>query len=286
MSVINLKNAQKLYGSNSDIVVEISTINPSIASEWLKCNKNNRPVRRKHVNFLAREITEGNWQLNGQAIVIADDEQVLDGQHRLLAIIEAGKSIKTLVVYGIKPEAFRTIDTGAVRTGADALFLHFTDVHHHIVKAIATAVPWCIAMERQMLNYKEKIGNTGVIEYVRSHMTLLQCAETLSAYPMELRPLSLGPGTACYEMFNRKAPEVAQSFMERLYTGENLERTDIEFLLRAAFQKNAQRAAKFPTQAKIRMVIKGWNWRRRGMETASHQVITLGPSDDQRILIL
>lgn len=285
-NIIDLKHAAKIYGTDQNIVAEVVKITPEHATQWLRCNRNNRPVRRKHVAFLAEEILAGNWQVNGQAIVIAHDEQVLDGQHRLLAVIEAGKPIDSLVVYGITPEAFKTIDTGAVRSGSDALSLHFQDISIHTIKSVATAVQWCAKLEKLTVHSNCKVSNTDVIAYVNKHTSLIQCAETLQAYPKDSRPLSVGCGTALYEMFNRKKPDLAEKFMKDLYTGENLVRSDVEWLLRNAFIKDAQRTTKLPTSAKIKMVVKGWNWRRRGMTEASHNVIALQSNDDQRVRIL
>lgn len=285
-NIIQLRNAAKIFGADQDIVAEVVTITPEQATQWLRCNKNNRPVRRRHVAFLAEEMLAGNWQVNGQAIIIADDEQVLDGQHRLLAIIEAGRPVQSMVVYGITPEAFKTIDTGAVRTGADALALHFLDINAATIKCVATAVQWCKSLETGSLHAKLKTSNTDVIAYVKAHPSLLQCAETLQSYPKDARPLSLGLGTALYEMFARKKPELADKFMRDLYTGENLVRTDVEWLLRQAFIRDAQRTSKFPATARVRMVIKGWNWRRRGMMEASYQTIAIQANDDQKVRIL
>ncbi len=284
-NIIKFPHAAKIYGSDRNIIAEVMTITPDEATSWLRCNKSNRPVRKKHVAFLASEIVKGNWQVNGQAIVIADDEQVLDGQHRLFAIIEAGKPIQSLVVYGITPEAFRTIDTGAVRTGSDALCLHFDDCSQAVIKAVATAVQWCVRLERGTVFAQSKTSNTDVIAYVKAHMSLLQCAETLQSYPKDTRPLSIGCGTALYEMFTRRKPQLADRFMERLYTGEGLCRTDVEYVLRQAFIRDALRTTKLPMGIRMKMVIKGWNWRQRGMETASHQTVAVQSNDDQRIRI-
>ena len=285
-NIIHLRNAAKIFGTDQDIVAEVVTITPEQATQWLRCNKNNRPVRRRHVAFLADEMVHGNWQVNGQAIIIADDEQVLDGQHRLLAIIEAGRPVQSMVVYGITPEAFKTIDTGAVRTGADALALHFHETNSASIKCVATAVQWCKSLEACSLHSKLKTSNTDVIAYVKSHPSLLQCAETLQSYPKDARPLSLGLGTALYEMFARKKADLADKFMRDLYTGESLVRTDVEWLLRQAFIRDAQRTSKLPATARVRMVIKGWNWRRRGMMDASYQTIAIQANDDQKIRIL
>lgn len=287
-NIIQLKHAAKIYGCDN-IIAEVVTITPTDATNWLRCNEHNRPVRKSHVVFLANEMKAGNWQVNGQAIVIAHNEQVLDGQHRLLAIIEAGVPIKTLVVYGITPEAFSTIDTGAVRSAADALFLHFHDYSQQIVKAVATAVPWLKQLERGAMRTGggTKVSNTEVIAYAQDHLSMFERAARLQGYPKDNRPLSLGTGTALYEYFARRDEEKADKFFQDLYTGENLERTDVEYILRQTFQKDAQRiTTKLQASIKVRMTIKAWNWRRRGMDTATIHTVTVQPSEDTRVIIL
>ena len=70
-------------------------------------------------------------------------------------------------------------------------------------------------------------------------------------------------------------------------TGENLQRHDVAWILRHTFQKDSQRTtAKLPIHIKVRMTIKAWNWRRRGMPQATHQTITVSATEDQRITIL
>ena len=287
-NIIRLKHAAKLYGCEN-IIAEVVTITPAEATNWLRANEHNRPVRKNHVNFLAGEIKAGNWQLNGQAIVIADNEQVLDGQHRLMAIIEAGTPIQSLVVYGITPEAFSTMDTGAVRSGSDALCLHFHDHPIGVVKAVATAVPWVKQLERGALRSGggSRVSNTEIIRYASEHQSLFERAATLMHYPKDNRPLSVGIGTALFEMFGRKNEGQADKFFQDIFTGENLERTDVEYVLRQSFQKDAQRiTAKYPTTIKVRMTIKAWNWRRRGRgDEANFQVITVSPAEDTRLVI-
>jgi hypothetical protein len=281
----DLRRAVEVAGGDG-IVVEVVEITPEIAAQWLKANRLNRPVRRSVWEAYSQQMTEGKWRVNGQAIIIAENEDILDGQHRLLAVIDAGISIKTLVVYGISPEAFATIDTGAVRTGADALFLHFNQQPVMTVKAAATAAQWCSRIERGTVLAKRRMSNADIIDYVCAHQSLFQWAETLSSFPKDSRPMSLGIGCALYELFARKNLELANQFMAAVYTGENLTRKDVEFILRQALLKDAQRTTKLPTTAKVRMAIKAWNWRRRGMPEAGPNVIAIRVDEDQRIKIL
>lgn len=284
--IIQLKHAVKIHGT--DAVSEVTTITPEDATRWLQANCKNRPVRKRHVEFLANEIKNGNWQVNGQPIIIADNEQVLDGQHRLLAVIEAGMSIKTMVTYGIPESAFATIDTGAVRTSADALCLHFEEYPQMVVKAVAAAVPWLKQLEKGSIHHgRTKISNTEVIHYAKDHLPMFERAGTLLHYPKDNRPMSIGVGTALYEFFARKDEEAADKFFESVFTGENLERGDVEFVLRAAFQKDAQRvSSKLPLNVKARMTIKAWNWRRRGRgDQATSHTISISATEDSKLWV-
>lgn len=285
MKVVKLQHAIKLNG-DSNIVIESVTVTPECASQWLKCNKNNRPVRRRHVEFLASEIVSGHWQLNGQPIVISENEEVLDGQHRLLAIIEAGIPVKTLVVYGISPEAFKTIDTGAPRTNIDALSLEFPDATTTIVKAVASSVVWCLRLEQHFRNLRIKISNTDSLIYVKEHPTLWRCAETLVGYPKEARPISLAMGTACYEVFERKDAELAEIFMRAFFTGEMLEVDRPEYILRQLLIKDSQRITQYPALIRMRMIVKAWNWRRRGNDKATRYHVQLNPQDPEKLVVL
>lgn len=285
MNVVKLRNPVHVAGDPS-IIVEVVTITPEVASQWLKCNKNNRPVRRRHVEFLASEILKDHWQVNGQAIVISDDEQVLDGQHRLMAIIEAGVAVKSLVVYGISPDAFKTMDTGAVRTGSDAIALFYPDATHQVIKAIGAAVPWCLRLETGFYGRTTKISNTQVLEYVQRSPSLWRCAEFLAGLPKDARPLSLGCGTALYEIFQRKNEALAEQFMRAFYTGELISINDPEYVLRQMLIKDAQRLTSYPAEIKMKMSVKAWNWRRRGRGDAPRQMIAIHPKDPDRITVL
>jgi hypothetical protein len=285
MKVIKLPLGQRLTG-NDNLIVQVTTITPEDAARWLKCNHNNRPVRRGHVAFLAKEIRDGNWQLNGQGIVISENEEVLDGQHRLMAIIEAGVAVKSLVIYGIDKAAFKTMDTGAVRTGADALALWYPDTKQAITKAVGAAVPLCTALEMGFTNNKIKTSNTETLAYVAAHPSMWRCAEVLDGLPHDMRPISLGMGTATYEMFQRKNVAQADTFMRNLFTGENLPLDAPEMIVRGILQRNATQNAKYPAVIRLKMIVKAWNWRRRGYDEVSRQGITVGPQDPERIQIL
>lgn len=265
---------------------EVVDISPAIASRMLERNLSNRPLRRKQVDYLRLEIREGHWRLNGEPIIISVTGEVLDGQHRLAAISQESSTVPTLVVRGVPEDAFHTIDTGVSRTKSDALYFTRRELTARVISAASSAVLWCKRLEQHSVTCTWRISNQDVTSYIEQYPRLIDDAELLNKYPRENRPVSGGPALALLEMFSRKDREMALQFMHLLFTGESLVRTDVHWLLRHSLIQASTRVAKLQTQARIRMVVKGWNWLRRGNTRASPAVIALSTRDSTEVVIL
>jgi len=100
---------------------EIKTVTPTMAKEFLGRNTINRNVNSDIVYAYSKSITEGNWMMNGESIKFNVLGEMNDGQHRCHAIIKANMPIRTLLVYDLPVESFKTIDTGKKRNGSDIL---------------------------------------------------------------------------------------------------------------------------------------------------------------------
>lgn len=100
---------------------EIETITPSTAASWLAVNAHNRPVSPETVSAYARDMDAGRWVVNGEGIKLSSRGAVLDGQHRLRAVIKSGATIRSLVVRGLDEGVFQTLDTGKRRSMGDVL---------------------------------------------------------------------------------------------------------------------------------------------------------------------
>lgn len=99
----------------SELSCKIEKITPEIAAEWLEMNHGNfRRVDESRVANYAMEMAAGRWDLNGETIKF-NGEVLMDGQHRLRAVIKSGKEISSFVVRGIKSDAMH-IDRGKPRT--------------------------------------------------------------------------------------------------------------------------------------------------------------------------
>ena len=97
----------------------IEVITPSLAAHYLNANVSNRKLRRTAVDYLAGCIDRDEFQTTHQGIAFSSDGELLDGQHRLNAIIKADKPVKMMVTNGLDPELFKVTDVGLKRTYGD-----------------------------------------------------------------------------------------------------------------------------------------------------------------------
>lgn len=111
------------------VTTSIERITPEVAAEMLKCNVNNRAVKREPIESA---LKDGQWRLNGATIVFAGDGTLLDGQHRLMACVASGVPFDTIVVRGLAHSSQVTMDSGVKRSVADHLrmrgYSRWTDV--------------------------------------------------------------------------------------------------------------------------------------------------------------
>lgn len=99
-------------------------VTPRLAAKWLaQSNSDNRRVRLKHVEELATKLTAGEWKLTHQGIAFSKTDRLLDGQHRLMAIVQAGLPAELVVWRGCDEDMFGVLDHGLNRTVEDELRL-------------------------------------------------------------------------------------------------------------------------------------------------------------------
>jgi hypothetical protein len=99
---------------------EIKTITPKEAKRIIEsCNIDNRRIRDNNVSWLAQQMKAGEWMLTHQGIAFSESGRLLDGQHRLLAVIQADVPVKFMVTQGLDENAFRFVDCGERRSLSD-----------------------------------------------------------------------------------------------------------------------------------------------------------------------
>jgi hypothetical protein len=106
---------------NSKITVTLTDLTPEVAEKWLSRNTLNRNVRQAKVREFAADMRNGKWHTDGDAIRFDWNGVMQNGQHRCLAVLESGVTIRVVVMKGLDPQARTVMDTGSKRSAADAL---------------------------------------------------------------------------------------------------------------------------------------------------------------------
>lgn len=102
--------------------LEIVTMTPEWAFQILeKQNTKNRHMRPSVVRRYARAIEAGQWKLTQQGVAIGSNGVLLDGQHRLAAVVDAGQPVEIALATDCDPSIFTVLDTGCTRMAADVL---------------------------------------------------------------------------------------------------------------------------------------------------------------------
>lgn len=160
--------------AGNSITAKVETIHPKVALGYLENNQatNYRPRRPHVVARYAKDMKAGRWQLNGEAIKF-NGRDILDGQHRLAAIVEAGVPIATMVVRGLRPDAVFTMDEGNRRNMADRLRYEGLDRNQSLMAALVSS-----AFQYEMGHWSWQCGivhmtHSEQVDYYRQHKARL-----------------------------------------------------------------------------------------------------------------
>jgi len=147
---------RKAVASGGEILRR-ETVGLERATELLEMNGENRPLSQAHVERIASQILQGKWRYNGDTIKISKTGDVLDGQHRLWAIIETKIAVDTAIAWGIDRDAFATIDTiRKARSFGDTVALNGAPRYRNV---IGSALAWLIRWQRGVVEqYKAPVN--------------------------------------------------------------------------------------------------------------------------------
>ena len=218
------------------IQTEIVAVTPAMAAGLLSRNTMNRSISDGRVDLMADDMTAGRWMLNGDPIRIARDGTLMDGQHRLSAVIKSGRAIQMLIISGLDKQVFATIDAGRIRTAGDILAI--AGVHYYPIVASAARVAATFKDGRTL--HGGAISRKEVTDFALAHPYLADVAHKVRN---RLGYLNAGPLTGVLFLANEKRlfDEDIDVFLEGLGTGEGLERGDPRLTLREWAMKERMR---------------------------------------------
>jgi hypothetical protein len=236
--------------------VKLIKITPEWAAELLQRNTRNRPINMKHVDRLAKEILGGRWKVNGDTICL-NDERIIDGQHRLHAIVQANVTVETLVAFDVPSDVFDTKDVGKRRSAGDT----FSVAGEQNACRLAASL---IMIDKYMTG---RVESSVAYSNTEMEVLLLKYPEARSSIQSTLGKKGLiTPSVldACHYLFSRKDPVLADEFVEKVLKGAGLEEGTPWYVLRERLVNNSLSKAKLSKAYLMAICIKAWNHVRAG----------------------
>lgn len=98
---------------------EIRKVSPELAADLLAKNTANRAINKRAVARYADAMQRGAWRVGNDAICVGSDGILLNGQHRLSAVVESGATVEMLFRSDVDKSDLFAMDQGNKRVAAD-----------------------------------------------------------------------------------------------------------------------------------------------------------------------
>jgi len=242
---------------------KVTEVTPALAEKWLHQNTHNRKVRDNAVYGYARDMEAGNWAENGEAIKFAADGTLLDGQHRLSAIVLSGVTLRLLVVTGLQTATQETMDDGRKRSVADALTLRKEPNAVQLAAITRRALMWTQGIYRNVGSRPPT--NSESLQFFEAHPELRDSTSVAVALRKAVALPSSIVGLTHW-VFTAIDAEDSAWFFERLGSGANLPEYHPVLTLRKKAREVSEGPGRVPEDVLLAFTIKSWNAYRDGDE--------------------
>lgn len=217
---------------------KIEMISPDEARRILERNTDNRSLRQAWIDKLCRSIRDGEWRTTHQGIAIATSGRLLDGQHRLHAIMASGRTVPILVTRNADEDDYKYIDAGNARTVADRIQLMHDAADNRMACAILRS--YC------RINLVDGHDRSREVPITMIEDTFLEYSDAwewaAQTFRVRVARLTLAPVAAALATFYHKHKAEAERFTEQYLSGAELSHRSPALVLR-----NAMHGARVPS---------------------------------------
>lgn len=247
-----------------NITSSLETITPADAKKLLEINKNNRPISKANIHLLATAMKKGQWVINGDVIRIDIEGNLLDGQHRLHALISANYTCETFVTRNLPRETFDTIDQGAARQLGQLLAMGGTKNYNTAASIIGPVMGYEVGKSPNSSGGKAFTKHDKRIRYEKNKARFDEAA-AFAVKNRFLRDMTSGGylGFAFY-IFNDIDRDDTELFFEALNGNTSLGIISADNLQERLRKEFTSTSKKIDRVTKCAFLFKAWNSYRKG----------------------
>ena len=239
----------------------ILSISPEEARHILKFyNQTNRRPSSTVVGKYANDMINGNWKLTSQAISFNTDGKLVNGQHRLLACSKVGMTQKFSVAFGESIDSMDVLDGGKNRTNADILDMYGYDNAATISTLVRSIIAYkssgkCDAKAVYSLCGVNQISKSDILNFLQENSDTMEYVEKYKKSQI----VSASVTCFCHWLLSQNDQEKAESYLDQIFLGYNLEPNTIQNYIYSKFQRNKNTYKNKMNKTEIiANVIQGW----------------------------
>jgi len=198
-----------------------------LVDSLLEKNTRNRPPKPRYIQWLS-EIAEKDWLPTPDAIAVSKSGFLLNGQHRLTGIKNAGyPRVPLLLVTGLPEESMAATDRGISRTIRDVLSLLLSE---KVSGKLIASLAFFDRIKKGNLYGYYKSNPDDLLDLIEKHQDLI--IDFLRVINSQRAPVS-----AAIMEYGSRNREKALAFANQLLYGENLVKEDPAYKLREELKK-------------------------------------------------
>ncbi|AXE87602.1 hypothetical protein [Streptomyces sp. Go-475] len=241
-------------------------VGTDLATQWLERNlEENRKVSTVRVKRYAKAMAEGRWKLTHQSIAFDQQGNLIDGQHRLMAVIHSKTVVPIRVHVGADPSTFAVIDTGYGRVASQ--FMRVANAN--IVKGAARIILFAEQCRENggevALMHRSTFDNDVIFETVDQWPELQEYSAAASRIYRACGSSSTNMLAVLAQASRGKNPGAIDSFVEKMILGEDMSKGDPALLLRNRAIARMDRSLSYRDKTVLYgTTVKAWNAHAKG----------------------
>lgn len=257
-----------VFGQHEVEDIRYIVVTPKLAAAMLERNTRNRPKRDRDVDDWSGEQSAGRWLTTHQGIGFDRNGVLVDGQHRLEAIIDSGVEVRMPVAVGLDPAVFDVIDTGRKRSTQDALAL--LGEGRTTLMASIMRLGYLYDNDMTELGIRYRVQTAALMDYVKGREELIRAAAEFAGKIRAAKTMvGSAAGTAHYLLHRdlpKRAHRMVDAFLEATLDGVGLTRDDACYVLRRVCGNTNNRRDAITHLA---LVLKAWSQYSQGRKVTT-----------------
>ena len=257
-------------------------VSPKKAEEMLQANTSNRPLSKPVVRSFAEAMRRGDWKVTHQGIAFDTRGVLVDGQHRLAAVLEADLPVEMTVFTEVPADTFDVLDTGKRRNAADALAIE--GEKSTVVLASMLRIVWLYEQrpEGTWSGGSARVSNHQILQVLEEHPEVRDFLVLGDRIGTETGMIKTAAGAASYLVDQANPGVDLDAWFEGVSEGAGLVKTDprLRFrntMLRMAREQAGHTQRRRNTREHVLLYVKAFNAWAQGQSLSQLRADTREP---------